>query len=353
LLWQQVFIVSFDPYQHTTPAGVQRRVMHTECIHIWGDAGTITCNGYLYIMCLQHIIEVLTREGHVFNEVSVFTDGCGPQYKCRQACYGLTEIATQFGAVVDHTWAPTATFKGLHDAAGGYAKRFMRYLELSEQLGCRASCARDVKSALSTHMPQPRPPDPNTCALQQLSRRRHFLVVERAHATETDYNRTDVIVIDNGHENWDCTPVTGIRSSYNVRAYPASDAAVDGQRVVDMRNHPCACDNCVRRVSPCLLTGSTGSWKKMKMRLKRGKVRAKPTFVDDDSADEEEDDEEAGDGDNVEDNEEDEDGGSEEDEEDEEAAEWEVQDEQDEDEEAMRAVNISKQNEEDFVVAMA
>jgi hypothetical protein len=181
--------------------------------------------------------------------------------------------------VIDHTFSPTATFKGLHDAAGGDAKRAMRDLELREVPGCRANCARSVQTALDQHMAQPVARDLDTCNLFSLTTRHHILVVDRSRALPADLasDAEKVLVVDCEGESWDCSTVPGIQSAYNLRATPPPPGHVAGpDRSVQMRDHPCACRDCVQRHPVCPLRAVTGTWKKKDMHLKAGVLPRSP-----------------------------------------------------------------------------
>jgi hypothetical protein len=236
---------------HTTPSGASRRVIDNDAWHFWGDAGDIVPSGYLFFKMLVHVLTYyVDTKGLDLDKISLFTDGSASQYKGRKNCFFLPDLAQAFGCVVDHTWAPTATFKGLHDAAGAEAKRVMRQLELNDTVGCRANSAEGVWRALQGHMRDPPPRDLDTCHLHTYTGRHHVLLVESALAEPHHVGMPDVLIVDAAAEAWDCTAVRGIRSKYNVRAYPPPGQNAGGavelgtERQVHIREHPCACAPC-------------------------------------------------------------------------------------------------------------
>ncbi len=88
--------------------------------------------------CLDFIInkkkEELNEKNIEINAVSVYSDNCKGQYKCRQNFYNLSKIPLNHSDIktAEHFFAPVYGFKGPWDAAGKVAKYLANQLEKRE-----------------------------------------------------------------------------------------------------------------------------------------------------------------------------------------------------------------------------
>lgn len=258
---QAVFIVSHSPRLVPMPNGVLRRVMENDVWHFWGEEtkGKLTNDNYFHTKCLDHTIQHYKNNVCLpFTRVVVNSDGCPTQYKLRKNCYALWQLAVKYAVWMEHTFAPTATFKTAVDGAGNDTKQLIRKQERWETDGCRAVTARDVFEILKLRMAQTTSRDEHTCALGSFTARHHRFLVDAHSKQPGDIEASDIIVTDYALERWDCDTLKGIQSVYAIRADPTHNTPC-----VSFRAHRCWCAQCRSGHSDsCPHSATVGLWQK-------------------------------------------------------------------------------------------
>jgi len=138
----------------------------------------------------------------------------------------------------------------------------MRQLEHSGKDGSRAGSARGVFDALKLYMQPPPAPNLEKCALLAQTGRYLRYVVDINNKIEGDEEAEDVMVTDYAKDYWDCAVLSGIQSTYHIRATPAL-----GTQQVQFRNLVCWCAHCIRgEFDECPLREHTGDFTVRKIR---------------------------------------------------------------------------------------
>ena len=118
-----VYIVSHSPRIIILPNGEPKRVQDNDTWYFASNHGEILkSNSFYHRQCCDTIMKHYYDIGLTIRHVNMFTDGCGGQYKGRRNVWSLSTLLSQFqprGLLsFVHSFAPTATFKGMWDAAG-------------------------------------------------------------------------------------------------------------------------------------------------------------------------------------------------------------------------------------------
>jgi hypothetical protein len=141
-----IFVVLHSPRDVTVikdEREVTVRINECDVWHFFGD--TISKgkkNDHVFHnACLEDIVKhyksKLKKEKNInLNHVKLWTDNCGPQYKCWQNFCKIASFSERLtGVAVTHRYVQKYHFKGVWDAAGKVVKWYMQKLELSTRKG--------------------------------------------------------------------------------------------------------------------------------------------------------------------------------------------------------------------------
>jgi hypothetical protein len=235
-----VFIVCHSP---VTVEG--KRNIQCDTWFFWGKKREqqLSNDCFFHGKCLQHIIRKYQALPSVqpFSTVTLLTDGCPQQYKCRKHCSLLATTASKYNVTMEHVVAPTAAFKTIVDGEGKVAKALMRRLE--RESSSRAGNPRKVFEEQRAHMPHEVPPSKNP-QLMEINKRFQRLVIHPSDELEGDRDRDDILMVDFAQEKYDCKPLEAaarISTRFMFRATPAQGEA----KQVQFKTLPCWCNDCL------------------------------------------------------------------------------------------------------------
>lgn len=110
-------------------------------------------NAQFHYAAVRHILLHLKYKykGQLkIKKLTFFTDGCTSQYKNRNNCSRMLQLAKDFKIdIIIHCFAGTACFKGSHDAYGGWIKQAIHKKQLSSDFSLYN--AYDIIQALRQH----------------------------------------------------------------------------------------------------------------------------------------------------------------------------------------------------------
>jgi hypothetical protein len=141
-----IFVVLHSPRDVTVnKEGRDVTVRLNEC-DVWHFFGDTISKGkkndhVFHNTCLEEVVNHYKKKfkkekNIVLNHVKLWTDNCGPQYKCRQNFWKIASFSDRVpGIAVTHRYAQKYHFKGVWDAAGKVVKWYMQKLELSTRKG--------------------------------------------------------------------------------------------------------------------------------------------------------------------------------------------------------------------------
>jgi hypothetical protein len=109
-----------------------------ECEVVYGVCGSMSPgkknDWVMHNTCLPEVVRLMLNKLGRIDAVYVWTDNCGPQYKCRQNFLHIARFHEQFPEIrFYHCFAEKHDFKGPHDAAGGWLKRRAHDAEMTDR----------------------------------------------------------------------------------------------------------------------------------------------------------------------------------------------------------------------------
>ena len=231
---------------------LSRGVLITRAYSFWTQQGTskLKSNNNYYRQCKNRVLEDASRAGVPFDRIIEITDGAPTQFKNRFNVVQLGNLVRK----CDLKWAmavypPTATFKGEHDGVGNLDKNVIRKAELNET--DRFPTTRSYMRLLTQQ------PDKTPRALDDVKRKTHeFDSHTRVYVTEQSQmlpgDETNHDITNKSEENYECTTVSGIQSSYNVIIFKndSETGEVNKDQTAYLRDGYCSCDNCRKAILP-------------------------------------------------------------------------------------------------------
>lgn len=225
-------------------------VLITRAYSFWTQQGVskLKSDNHFYRVCKDRVIEDAARANVTFDRVIEITDGAPTQFKNRFNVVQLSNLVRRFNL----KWAmavypPTATFKGEHDGVGNLDKNIIRKADLNETETGRYPTTRSYMTLLTGQ------PEKTPRALDDVNRKTHEIdshtrmyVTERSLMYDGDDENHNFLVTNKAEENYECTTVSGIQSSYNVIVFKnaAETGDVKTDQTAYLRDGFCSCDNC-------------------------------------------------------------------------------------------------------------
>ena len=229
-------------------------VLITRAYSFWTQQGTskLKSDNHYYRQCKNRVFEDATRANVTFDRIIEITDGAPTQFKNRFNVVQLANLVRQYKLKWAMAVYPlTATFKGEHDGVGNLDKNVIRKAELNET--GRFPTTRSSLSLL-TQQPDKKPRD-----LNDIKRKTHEIdshtrvyVTEKSQMLPDDEMNHDILVTNKSEENYECTAVSGIQSSYNVIVFKndLETGEVNKDQTAYLRDGFCSCDNCRKATVP-------------------------------------------------------------------------------------------------------
>ena len=226
-------------------------VLVTIAYSFWTQQGIskLKSDNHFYRQCKDRVLSDLRAKLVPFDRVIEITDGAPTQFKNRFNMMQLCNVVSKYNLV----WAmavypPTATFKGEHDGVGNLDKKVIRQAELSE-IG-RYPTTRSYMPLLWSQPPKtPRALDDPARRIHEIDEHIRMLVVDFPEVICTDANDSRIIVTNKVEENYECTNVPGIQSSYNAIAFRKAGVATTLDTIF-LRDGFCSCKSCRTAVTP-------------------------------------------------------------------------------------------------------
>jgi hypothetical protein len=226
-------------------------VLVTIAYSFWTQQGIskLKSDNHFYRQCKDRVLSDLRAKLVPFDRVIEITDGAPTQFKNRFNMIQLCNVVSKY----DLVWAmavypPTATFKGEHDGVGNLDKKVIRQAELSE-IG-RYPTTRSYMPLLWSQPPKtPRALDDPARRIHEIDEHIRMLVVDFPEVICTDANDSRIIVTNKVEENYECTNVPGIQSSYNAIAFRKAGVATTLDTIF-LRDGFCSCKSCRTAVTP-------------------------------------------------------------------------------------------------------
>jgi hypothetical protein len=229
-------------------------VIVTKAYSFWTQQGAskLKSDNHYYRQCIDRVIQDTRDTGVVFDRVVEITDGAPTQFKNRYNDIALTNLVRRFSLV----WAmavypPTATFKGKHDGVGNLDKNVIRKAELAET-GRYPTTRSYTPLLLSQPEKTPRALDDPNRRTHEIDQHIRVYVIDKPNMLPGDDQDHNYLVTDKTEENYNCSQVNGIQSSYTMTAFRNLDET--GEVMTDqtayIRDGFCSCDSCRKASTP-------------------------------------------------------------------------------------------------------
>jgi hypothetical protein len=229
-------------------------VLMTKAYSLWTQQGTskLKSDNHFYRQCVIRALNDVRADAIPFDKVVQMTDGAPTQFKNRFNAIQLCNLVRVF----DLDWAmavypPTATFKGEHDGVGNLDKRVIRQSELAET-GRYPTTRSYLPLLLAQPEKTPHPLDHPDRATHEIDKHVRVYVTDTPEKIAGDDNDHNILVTDKLKENYECSTVPGIQSSYNMIAFKnlLESGAINTRQTVYLRDGFCSCDNCRGAIVP-------------------------------------------------------------------------------------------------------
>ena len=173
-----------------------------------------------------------------FDRVIEITDGAPVQFKNRFNMIQLGDVVRIYNLVYAMAiYPPTATFKGEHNGVGNLDKNVIRQAELAET--GRYPTTRSYMPLLwSQKAMKPRDLDGPQRRTHEIDEHIRIYVNNLPNTISGDNTDSRIIITDKAMENYECTHVSGIQSSYNAVAFRET-GEVGTKQSVYLRNAFC------------------------------------------------------------------------------------------------------------------
>ena len=229
-------------------------VLMTTAYSFWHQQGTtkLKSDNHYYRQCKDRVVSDVRNKSISFDRVIEITDGAPAQFKNRFNMIQLGDVVRKYNLVYAMAiYPPTATFKGEHDGVGNLDKNVIRQAELAET--GRYPTTRSYMPLLwSQKAMKPRDLDDPQRRTHEIDEHIRIYVNDLPNTISGDNTDSRIIITDKALENYECTHVPGIQSSYNAAAFRdlTETGEVGTKQSVYLRNAFCTCDNCRGATKP-------------------------------------------------------------------------------------------------------
>ena len=229
-------------------------VLVTKAYSFWTQQGTskLKSDNHYYRQCKNRVIDDARTANVPFDRVIEITDGAPTQFKNRFNVVQLADLVRRYSLV----WAmavypPTATFKGEHDGVGNLDKNVIRKAELAET-GRYPTTRSYMPLLLSQPAKTPRALDDIHRKTHEIDQHIRIYVVDKPNMLPGDDTNQNFLVTDKSNENYECSIVSGIQSTYNVIVFrnESETGEINKNQTVYLRDGFCSCDSCRKAVLP-------------------------------------------------------------------------------------------------------
>ena len=203
-------------------------VLMTTAYTFWSQQGAskLKSDNHYYRQCKDRVLSDARAKAITFDRVIEITDGAPTQFKNRFNMLQLGHVVEKY----DLVWAmavypPTATFKGEHDGVGNLDKTVIRQAELAE-VGRYPTTRSYMPLLWSQPDKTPRELDDPARKTHEIDQHIRMLVVDLPNALAADKKDSRILITNKALENFECTNVPGIQSSYNAIAFKNSTVTV-------------------------------------------------------------------------------------------------------------------------------
>ena len=184
-----------------------------------------------------------------FDRVIEITDCAPTQFKNSFNIMQLCNVVSKYNLV----WAmaiypPTATFNGEYDGVGNLDEKVIRQAELSK-IGRYPTTRSYMPLLWSQPAKTPRALGDPARRIHEIDEHIRMLVVDFLEMIPTDTNDSRIIITNKLGENFKCTNVSGIQSSYNAIAFRKSGVATILDTIL-IRDDFCSCKTCRSAMTP-------------------------------------------------------------------------------------------------------
>ena len=206
----------------------------------WKDQDT-----FLHARVLEEVIKHVGERFQIaVSNVVIWTDGCAGQYKGRK---NFAHIATAFPTIkLEHCFAATSQFKGVHDAVGYVAKNTVHRGEIAGIV--RANTAYSFYRALEHLSAAPNDVRSSSgCPLSANQFVNLYVASSPADADAQCNPERDYFIVLDRSKLWDSNrAVEGCRAKYDYRSIPIDKqlGKLRDQNLI-VSKYPCRCLDCI------------------------------------------------------------------------------------------------------------
>jgi hypothetical protein len=142
-------------------------------------------------------------------------------------------------------YPPTATFKGEHDGVGNLDKEIIRKAELNRS-GRYPSTLDFMPLLWSSPAQKPKDLDDENRLLHEIDEHNRIYVVDDNNKSVGDETDSRILIADKKKQDYDCSEVKGIQSSYCAIAFKNDNetGAIGSDQTIYLRDDFCSCFDC-------------------------------------------------------------------------------------------------------------